>query len=81
VFGPDWLFINNLPDHVLEDLKEKIRQRLLSAQSNLYRNSLNYMLSCLDIPWNKQLDETKRQLEIINQRRNLDFTDTLSYLN
>jgi radical SAM protein with 4Fe4S-binding SPASM domain len=81
VFGPDWLFINNLPDHVLEDLKEKIRQRLLSAQSDLYRNSLNSMLSCLDIPWNKQLDETKRQLEIINQRRNLDFTDTLSYLN
>jgi MoaA/NifB/PqqE/SkfB family radical SAM enzyme len=81
VFGPDWLFINNLPDHVLEDLKEKIRQRLLSAQSDLYRNSLNSMLSCLDIPWNKQLDETKRQLEAINQRRNLDFTNTLSYLN
>lgn len=81
LFSPNWLFINNLPDHVLEDLKEKIKQRLLSAQSDLYRNSLNSMLSCLDISWNKQLDETKRQLGIVNQRRNLDFTNTLSYFN
>lgn len=81
VFGPDWLFINNLSNHVLEDLKEKIKQRLLSAQSDLYRNSLNSMLSCLDMPWEKRLDETKELLAIINQRRNLDFTNTLSYLN
>jgi len=81
VFGPTWLRVNNLPDHILEDLKEKIGQRLLSAQSDLYRNSLNSMLSCLDILWEKQLDETKRELTVINQRRNLDFTNTLLYLN
>ena len=80
IFGPTWLFIKNLADSVLSDLEGKIKQRLDSSQSELYRNSLNSMLTCLRMPWEKQLDDTKNQLETINQRRNLNFSNSLQYI-
>lgn len=80
LFDPPWLFIKNLPDHTLDDLKDKITQRLGNAKSNLYRNSLNSMLSCLDLPWTKEVTETKKELEIINNRRQLHFPESLQYI-
>ena len=81
VFDPDWLFIKNLSDEILSDLRSKINARMQSAKSSIYRNSLNSMLSCLNIRWSKNLDESKKQLDKINQRRNLQFPDFLNYIN
>jgi MoaA/NifB/PqqE/SkfB family radical SAM enzyme len=80
VFDPTWLFIKNLPDCTLDNLRDKITERLGNAKSELYRNSLNSMLSCLNMPWVKEIKKTKQQLEIINQRRQLRFPESLQYV-
>lgn len=81
VYDPKWLYINNLNDSVLLDLKTIIKQRFESAKSDFYRNSLTSMLTCIDTPWEKNIQLTHEKLEQINQRRNLNFTNTLTYLN
>ena len=81
IFDPPWLFINNLDDQIIRDIKDKINARLAKTKSGLYRNSLNSMLTCLDIPWNKDIDNSKTQLDTINQRRNLTSPDFLNYIN
>lgn len=81
VFNPDWLFVKNLPDRTLSDLTEKINTRMESAKSGIYRNSLNSMLSCLELPWEKDLDRSKKYLDSINQRRNLQLPECLNYIN
>lgn len=80
IFDPTWLVVNNLADSVVQDLERIINQRLENVRTELYRNSLNSMLTCLKMPWTKQLDETKKQLDIINQRRNLNFSNSLQYI-
>lgn len=81
VFQPSWLFIKNLDSEILSHLEQEIKTRLDKAQSGIYRSSLQSMLSCLETPWTGDLYESKKQLEIINQRRNIDFPQSLNYLN
>jgi sulfatase maturation enzyme AslB (radical SAM superfamily) len=80
ILDPAWLRVNNLSDSVIQDLERLINQRLQNVRSELYRNSLDSMLTYLKMPWTKQLDETKNQLYIINQRRNLNFSNSLQYI-
>lgn len=80
VFDPRSLRINNLPDSVLNDLKSIINERVQRCNSNLYKNSLQSMLSFIDLPYKKRLQKTQKFLNLINQKRSISLPKSLSYL-
>lgn len=81
IFHPRSLHIGNLPDSRIRDLKSLVEQRMTTSKSELYRNSLQSMLSYLNLPRKKKLDKTIKFLDIINRQRSLSLPQSLTYLN
>ena len=80
IFSPEWLFIQNLSNSILIDIEKEIKKRLAQANSEIYRNSLRSMLTCLSMSWEKQSNLMKYQIDVINQRRNIVSPKSLHYL-
>jgi radical SAM protein with 4Fe4S-binding SPASM domain len=80
IFIPKSLQIGNLSDDTLDQLKLIIQERALKCTSNLYKNSLQSMMSCLELPTPKKLNKTIKYLDIINRQRLLSFPKSLTNL-
>jgi len=70
---PLWLNVNNLPDHLLDDLANKIKLKIEQTNpSYCLNNSLVLMLNFIDKKFKKDLSQTFVELQKIDQRRKLD---------
>ena len=70
---PDVWHISNLSDKTLDKIRNQINDKLKTTDPkySLY-NSLQLMLNYINIPFNKNIGETIKELTKIDQRRNLD---------
>jgi radical SAM protein with 4Fe4S-binding SPASM domain len=70
---PRYWHVNNLPELVLDQIRNKIKDKLKTANPNysLY-NSLQLMLNYSNIPLEKNINATINELKKIDNRRNLD---------
>ena len=73
--------VNNLPDTVLEEIRDEIKARLSRAnpQYSLY-NSLDLMLKYTYTPITKNLQATFKELNTIDTRRKLDSSKIFTEL-
>lgn len=69
---PEYLNIRHLPDNVLEALKVKLQSKIAESPGYLLEDSLRNMLHYIQIPMEKNLKDSFRQLNILDQRRGLD---------
>lgn len=69
---PEYLNIRHLPDNVLEALKVKLQAKIAESPGYLLEDSLRNMLHYIQIPMEKNLKDSFRQLNILDQRRGLD---------
>lgn len=78
---PAWLNVNNLPDHVLDDLADQIKKKIEQSNPNYgLNNSLVLMLNFIDKSYIKDLNSTFVELKKIDLRRNIDSTKIFSEL-
>lgn len=80
LYSPRWLSVNNLDQTDIEQIRQLIQSKKENTHAGIYCNGLDSMLSYLDIEFEKNLEATRQNLSIMNQRRGLDFTDSLKYL-
>lgn len=73
--NPRTWHVANLHDTILDQIKEKIKSKLLTTDTNfaLYK-SLSLMLNFISKPYNKDIETTIAELKVIDHRRNLDST-------
>lgn len=71
--NPKYWHVNNLPKLVLDQIQNKIKDKLKTADPkySLY-NSLQLMLNYSNTPLEKNIDETITELKKIDNRRSLD---------
>lgn len=69
---PLYLNIRHLPDHVLNSLKESLEDRINQKPGYLLEDSLRNLLHYIQQPFEKNLKHSLDQLNIMDQRRNLD---------
>lgn len=76
---PDYLNIRHLPDSTLQQVGQEIQKRLNQKQGYLLDDSYRNMLHYINIPAEKNLQDSFEQIAKLDQRRNLDskkiFTD------
>jgi len=75
LLGPAWLNMLNLPVHLLtrtvDRLKQRIDQGPVGYLKNSYENCLRYFTTT---PWTKDIEKFRREIAIMDQRRNIDST-------
>ena len=80
---PEYLNIRHLPEHVLNLLKVEIHNRLDIRPGYLLEDSYKNMLSYIEQPFEKDLDESFKKIKTMDQRRNIDsskiFTDLYKF--
>ena len=72
IVTPEYLNVRNLPDQLVNDLKQEFSRRINLLPGFLLENSYRNILTYLDEPWNKNLDKSFEELAKLDQRRNLD---------
>jgi sulfatase maturation enzyme AslB (radical SAM superfamily) len=80
LYSPSWLSVNHLHSGEIEKIQATILEKLAKSTSVLYSNSLNSMLSYTKIPFEKNINLTRTKLDMLNKRRNLNFSNQLLYL-
>lgn len=80
---PEYLNIRHLPEHVLNLLKVEIHNRLDIRPGYLLEDSYKNMLSYIEQPFEKDLDESFKKIKTMDKRRNIDsskiFTDLYKF--
>jgi len=71
---PDYLNIRHLPDNMLNFVKEELTKRINEHPGFLLENGYRNVLDYINQPTEKNLAESFRQIEILDQRRGLDST-------
>lgn len=71
LYTPKYYNILNLNDELIQQIKNKINQEIKTAKF-LYRDGLSNIKKYLDSDFNKDITETKKQLSIIDARRNIN---------
>jgi len=69
---PLYLNICNLPNNVLQFIKLELTKRINEHPGFLLENSYRNMLKYLDTPFEKNLSQSFKELQIMDKRRNLD---------
>ena len=72
--NPEYLNIRQLPDNVLNSIKEELMLRISEKPGFLLENGYTNMLEHINQPIETNLSESFRQLKILDQRRGLDST-------
>jgi MoaA/NifB/PqqE/SkfB family radical SAM enzyme len=70
--NPDYLNIRQLPDHMLNSVKETLEKRISEGPGFLLEDGYRNMLKYIQEPVSKDFAESLRQLELLDQRRNLN---------
>lgn len=72
LLNPDYLNIRQLPDHMLNSVKETLEKRISEGPGFLLEDGYRNMLKYIQEPVSKDFAESLRQLELLDQRRNLN---------
>lgn len=71
---PEYLNIKNLPDTIIQSIKQEITHRLDTRPGFLLEDGLENLLRYLQIPMIKNIKNTLQGIQTIDQRRGLDST-------
>lgn len=80
IITPEHLNVRNLPDTVLDELKQEFTKRINYGPGYLLENSYRNILAYLDEPWEKNLARSFDELAKLDQRRNLDSSQIFKEL-
>ena len=69
---PGYLNIRHLPVEIMDKLESKLEEKLAKNPGYLLEDSLRNMLHYIKIPMEKNLQDSFKQLNILDQRRGLD---------
>lgn len=69
---PEYLNIRHLPVDILNKLRKKLQDKIAENPGYLLEDSLRNMLHYMQIPMEKNLEESFKQLNILDQRRGLN---------
>ena len=69
---PDYLNIRHLPENVLNLLKIKLQSRINEKPGYLLENSYQNMLHYIQQPIEKNLSESFKKIDVMDQRRGLN---------
>jgi len=72
IITPEFLNVRNLPDTVLDEVKQEFTQRIANKPGFLLENSYRNILEYLEQPWAKDLSGSFAQLAELDQRRSID---------
>jgi len=72
VLGPDWLDVRNLPEDRLDNLRIALHSRIDQEPGYLLEESYKNMMRHLKQPFDKNIDNTFKKLNEMDQRRGLD---------
>jgi len=73
LYDPDHFNLLNLPNHMIESVKEKLKTRLQSNPQGYLKNSYENLLSYFtNTAWKKNIQSFKDEMTILDKRRNLN---------
>jgi sulfatase maturation enzyme AslB (radical SAM superfamily) len=72
LLGPDYLNIRHLPEHVLNSVRDMLKDKINQQPGYLLENGLRNLLTHLDQPITKDLANSFKQLQLMDARRKLD---------
>lgn len=72
LLNPNYLNIRQLPDHMLNSVKETLEKRISDKPGFLLEDGYRNMLKYIQEPYSKDFNESLRQLEQLDLRRNLN---------
>jgi sulfatase maturation enzyme AslB (radical SAM superfamily) len=72
LLGPDYLNIRHLPEHVLNSVRDMLKDKINQQPGYLLENGLRNLLAHLDQPITKDLANSFKQLQLMDARRKLD---------
>ena len=73
LYDPDHFNLLNLPNHMIESVKEKLKTKLQSNPQGYLKNSYENLLSYFtNTAWKKNIQSFKDEMTILDKRRNLD---------
>lgn len=78
--GPEYLNIRNLPEHVLQSVKQILTERINANPKYLLEDGYRNMLTHLEQPFEKNLARSFQELAIMDQRRGLHSQDVFKDL-
>jgi len=71
LYKPEWLNVLNLPDNSIVSIKKELRENV-DKQDHLLKNGFSNILEYLETPFKKNIEKFKKEINIIDERRNLD---------
>jgi len=77
---PEYLNIRHLPENVLNSVKQELELRINAQPGYLLENGYNNMLKYIQQPMKRDLNESMKQLSIMDSRRNLDSSKVFKEL-
>ena len=77
---PEYLNIRHLPNHVLEEVKTILKNRINDKPGYLLEDSYRNMLSYIEQPMVQDLEGSFKELAILDQRRKLDSSKIFTEL-
>lgn len=81
LFRPHWWNMLNLPEHMITQATDRLKQRINEGATgylkNSYENCLNYFTTT---PWNKDLARFRKEIASMDKRRNVDSTKVFKKL-
>ena len=73
LYDPDHFNLLNLPNHMIESVKEKLKSKLQNNPQGYLKNSYENLLSYFtNTAWKKNIQSFKDQMTILDKRRNLN---------
>ena len=72
LLGPSYLNIRHLPDNVLQSIKNKLEIKINESPGYLLEDSYRNLLHYIQLPFDKNLNDSFAKLAELDQRRNLD---------
>jgi MoaA/NifB/PqqE/SkfB family radical SAM enzyme len=80
IINPQWQDVRHLPDNILDELKETLSSKIAEAPGFLLEDSYRNMLSWINEPFDKNLEQTLDRLKEIDTRRNLNSKNVFKEL-
>ena len=80
LLNPKYLNIRNLPENVLQLVKEELNKRIAEHPGYLLEDSYKNMLNYIEQPAERNFLSSMEQLYILDQRRNLDSSKIFTEL-
>jgi MoaA/NifB/PqqE/SkfB family radical SAM enzyme len=80
LLSPEYLNIRHLPDHVLQLVRQRLKDRINQCPGYLLEDSYRNLLRYIDQPFEKNLIESFEKLKMLDQRRGIDSSKIFTEL-